>query len=99
MTRAVIERSEGVQHLSSGFLVTKPAILQSGRIFVDGKTSVEKEATGKVVPSSAGWKQFYYSKLSLPLYGRNVKIYYIYDFYVLVGGFLFIFPKSGTYKS
>ncbi|XP_078337299.1 tRNA-specific adenosine deaminase 1-like isoform X1 [Crassostrea virginica] len=53
MTRAVIERSEGVQHLSSGFLVTNPAILQSRRIFVEGKTSVEKEATGKVIPSSA----------------------------------------------
>ena len=54
MTRAVIERSEVVQRLSEGFLATKPVILQSRRIFVDGKTSVEKESTGKVVPSSAG---------------------------------------------
>ncbi|XP_052716951.1 tRNA-specific adenosine deaminase 1-like isoform X2 [Crassostrea angulata] len=53
MTRAVITRSSGVKDLPDGFHITHPAILQSNKTFVDGKASVEKNTTGRVVPSSA----------------------------------------------
>ncbi|XP_061197976.1 tRNA-specific adenosine deaminase 1-like [Saccostrea echinata] len=53
ITRAVIERSEGIKDLPEDFLVTKPAILQSNKVFIDGKACVEKQSKGKVVPSSA----------------------------------------------
>lgn len=58
MTRAVIMRSSGVKDLPDGFHITHPAILQSNKTFVDGKASVEKNSTGRVVPSSACMKHF-----------------------------------------
>ncbi|XP_062618389.1 tRNA-specific adenosine deaminase 1-like [Saccostrea cucullata] len=53
ITRAVIERSEGIKDLPEGFHVTRPAILQSDKVFSDGKACVDKQSKGKVVPSSA----------------------------------------------
>ncbi|XP_048728117.2 tRNA-specific adenosine deaminase 1-like [Ostrea edulis] len=52
MTRAVIERSEGVKDLPGSFHSTRPNIIQSGVVFKDGKVSVEKKSEGRVVPSS-----------------------------------------------
>lgn len=54
MTRAVIERSEGVKDLPGSFHSTRPNIIQSGVVFKDGKVSVEKKSEGRVVPSSTG---------------------------------------------